>query len=371
MLSSTGLHILQDSGVPPRVDYTTLVFVHGFGCHSGIFARMIPYARKLGARLILVNRRDYPGATPYSEDARSLLSPGTVDPDTVRSSVSYFMKDRALEFSEFLAELVQEEGIPPAQPRTGAGGIMLVGWSIGGLWMTAFLAHVASSPHSQTLRQYVRRVIIYDSPSSTFGYPRPENILDPFMLGMQGDKRFATPEWFSGYFAHGRTVDTPAERAYVTARAPIAKGGSDQLLVFHGYHCGLFREIWERVLYLEPHPPSPAAGEADVGRARDLEPERADDSESDSDRGAWDDVEVRHIWCDMAFWEGPHAALMVQAELADARAHGRRVRDVGSVRLRGMNHFAHWTHPERTLRAFLSDENCPIEVEEPSVRARL
>ncbi len=35
----------------------------------------------------------------------------------------------------------------------------------------------------------------------------------------------------------------------------------------------------------------------------------------------------------------PACGETIQAELADARANGRRVQDVTSVRLRGMNHF--------------------------------
>ena len=338
---------------------------------------MIPYARKLRTRLVLVNRRDYPGAQPYSEQARRLLSPGTADPDALRSSMSCFMKDRALEFAAFLAGLVQEGGIAPAQRRRNAGGIVLVGWSMGGLWMTAFLAHISSSPYGQTLRRYVRRIIIYgeplplpsfsprvalvhqavvcaDTPSTTLGYPRPENIFDAFMLAMQGDRRFLTSDWFSGYFAHGRTVDTleyktpllhppptqstlsPAERESLSAREPVSRGGSDQILAFEGYRSGLFREIWESALYLNPRSPPQSGVEVDgVGRAGAARVAE----ESAHWHSQWEDVEVRHVWCDMSFWETPHAALMIQAELADARAHGRRVRDVASVRLRGMNHF--------------------------------
>ena len=35
MPSATGLHILHDSGVPDGDDYTTLIFVHGYGYHAG------------------------------------------------------------------------------------------------------------------------------------------------------------------------------------------------------------------------------------------------------------------------------------------------------------------------------------------------
>ena len=37
MPSATGLHILHDSGVPlpDGDDHTTLIFVHGYGYHSG------------------------------------------------------------------------------------------------------------------------------------------------------------------------------------------------------------------------------------------------------------------------------------------------------------------------------------------------
>ncbi|KAM5543227.1 hypothetical protein V8D89_003101 [Ganoderma adspersum] len=345
MLSTTGLHILHDAGVPDVGDYTTLIFVHGYGYHSGTFIRMIPHARKLGARLILVNRRDYPGAKPYSKEARRLLSPGTTDPDALRTAHSNLQRSSQSSSKKGTYLLPNAGGTPEASSSLGG--------DMGGLWITAFLAHISSSHHGQTLRQYVKRVIVYDTPSTTFGYPRPENIFDPFMLAMQGDRRFLTLDWFSGYFAHGSTVDTleyktplpqppttqstlsPVEKECLNARAPVSRGGSDQILAFDGYRCGLFREIWESALYLSPSSPSQSGIEIDidVGRAS-----AASVAEKESQ---WDDVEVRHVWCDMSFWETPHAALMIQAELADARAHGRRVRDVASVRLRGMNHFNH------------------------------
>ena len=187
-----------------------------------------------------------------------------------------------------------------------------------------------------------------DTPSTTLGYPRPENVFDAFMLAMQGDWQFLTPDWFSGYFAHGPTVDTleyktplphppptsstlsPAEKEAQSAHAPITRGGSDQVLGFDGYRSRLFREIWQNALYL--------------GAPSLSEPGR----ESTTDE--WEDVEVRHVWCDMSFWETPHAALMIQAELADARARGRRVRDVRTARLRGMNHFVSHVLIRRKLR---------------------
>ncbi|KAI1792361.1 hypothetical protein LXA43DRAFT_337140 [Ganoderma leucocontextum] len=91
---------------------------------------------------------------------------------------------------------------------------------------------------------------------------------------MQGDWWYFTSDWFAGYFAHGSTVDTleyktplsqppqtlstlsPAERQRQSARGPISRGGSDQILAFDGYRCGLFGEIWRNALYVGLPSPS-------------------------------------------------------------------------------------------------------------------
>ncbi|KAJ7849292.1 hypothetical protein B0H13DRAFT_2361313 [Mycena leptocephala] len=56
-----------DSGaVTGGGDYTTLVIIHGHTFHSGTFQRLNPLAQPNSLRIISVNRREYPGSSPYS-----------------------------------------------------------------------------------------------------------------------------------------------------------------------------------------------------------------------------------------------------------------------------------------------------------------
>ena len=90
-----------------------------------------------------------------------LLSDADSDDEIVKSNLALFMKQRAQELLVLLAELVQAGGVTPAEPTRKSGGMVVAGWSLGQAWMTALLAHVASSPTSSRLREYVRRIVLY------------------------------------------------------------------------------------------------------------------------------------------------------------------------------------------------------------------
>ena len=75
---------------------------------------------------------------------------------------------------EYLAELVVRERLPRAQRAEGRGGIVLVGWSLGTVWATAFLAHAPAIAAAEApaggvagveLREYVRRVVAHGASS--------------------------------------------------------------------------------------------------------------------------------------------------------------------------------------------------------------
>ncbi len=80
---------------------------------------MIPIAKDYNTRLVLVNRRDYPGSTPYSEEERALIAPLHEDARTqdfakARENGLQFMANRAREVYGLLEDLVRREHIPPA-----------------------------------------------------------------------------------------------------------------------------------------------------------------------------------------------------------------------------------------------------------------
>ena len=104
---------------------------------------MIPFAVANRIRLILVNRRDYPGSTPLSD--AELAELGSSDLKTRAKALA----QQGLDIGLFLAWLIREENIPPVViDRDGKqqGGIALVAWSLAHTPLAGFLAHADSLP---------------------------------------------------------------------------------------------------------------------------------------------------------------------------------------------------------------------------------
>ncbi|KAI0668266.1 hypothetical protein C8Q78DRAFT_980478 [Trametes maxima] len=359
--SASGLHVLHDSGVPNgSSDYTTLVILHGYAWHSGIFSRLSPLAPQHNTRLVLVNRRDYPGARPYDEVDRRLLSSLSAEADAAEiaaatQNINVWMARRAREVYDLLTELVKNENVPPAAPEKTKGGIIVAGWSFGSAWMTALLAHVASFDVNEVdLSAYVRRVVFLDPAYHTIGLPPPDApgyhpLFDPEIPPEDRGRAFSN--WVSGYYNHGDTFETlqkktplqdppptlsvltPEEVARTQCLPPGAPGGSDALLLEIGLKVGVFAALKDSALYLP-------------GRNQD------------SKRGdAWPNVEVRHVSCERSVWELPVGTWALKKELETAKQNGKPLRIVKMVLIRGANHFAPWDAPELALRALVGDED--------------
>ncbi|KAI0359970.1 hypothetical protein OH77DRAFT_1446728 [Trametes cingulata] len=362
MVLTSPLHVLEDSGVPPgSTDYTSVVILHGYAWHSGIFSKLIPYAHPHNARLLLVNRRDYPGSVPYMEADRALLRPLTpevlANPDALREAkegVEAFMKARARELYDFLEELVKTNDVRPVDRQSDKGGIIVAGWSLGSTWMTALLAHVASFPVGDVkLGDYMRRVVLFDPPYHSLGYPPPEpplyNPLFDEELPLE-DREGAFTKWVSGYYVHGDTLDTLERRAYLLSPPPTLStltsedvqrtlclppgepGGSDQVLLHTAIGVGLFGMQRDQALYL-PAPGTPIEGDA------------------------WPDVEVRHVLGERSICEAIWGAMMLRKEVEAGYAQGLPIRRVRMVSIKGANHFVQWDQPELALRSLVGDED--------------
>ena len=130
--------------------------------HLGVFRKMLPLAAQSNARLVLVNRRDYPGSEPYTPEERATLirlATGAPSPES-DAEAQAFMRDRVKEFYDFLVDFVKRENIP--RPQGSTGGLIIAGWSLASAWLTALLAHVGSFKEEDVrLSEYVRRVILY------------------------------------------------------------------------------------------------------------------------------------------------------------------------------------------------------------------
>ncbi|EIW57458.1 uncharacterized protein TRAVEDRAFT_29546 [Trametes versicolor FP-101664 SS1] len=334
------LHVLQDSGRPAgSTDYTTVVILHGFTWHSGIFTKLLPLAHPHNVRIVLVNRRDYLGSKPYIEEDRALLP--ELSPEewadaaqvvVAGEKMKAFMRERAREVHDLLVELVRGGNVVVADRSKNTGGIVVAGWSLGGSWMTAFLAHVTSFPADEVrLSDYMRRVVIFDSPFLALGYPPREPalyspLLDPKIA--PEDRQPLFMKWVSGYFPHGGTPDTlegktPLENppptistltleeiASMTCPSVGAPGGSDEILVHSGVKLGLFAYLRKCALYL------PEGG-----------------------GGAWRDVEVRCVTGEWSISGVLWATMLLKREVEDAKAKGIPIRDVRFVLIRRANHF--------------------------------
>ncbi|KZV76070.1 hypothetical protein PENSPDRAFT_661336 [Peniophora sp. CONT] len=122
-----GLSIAYDFG--PKDAQKTLVILHGFNFHSGIFTLLLPLAEEKGCRIVLVNRRGYPGAAPYSEADWDLIRRSHDETAEGADAMSRFMHNRGGDVHAFLVDFVRT-----ADPPIKKHSIIVVGWSFTAAW---------------------------------------------------------------------------------------------------------------------------------------------------------------------------------------------------------------------------------------------
>lgn len=86
-----------------------------------MFKRVQNVALKRGVRFVALNRRGYPGTTPFSEEEVNVLVGGTKEQkDTLH-------RNRGHELETFIHKLIDKENIPPISLDRKTGGIVLLG----------------------------------------------------------------------------------------------------------------------------------------------------------------------------------------------------------------------------------------------------
>jgi pimeloyl-ACP methyl ester carboxylesterase len=310
---------------------------------AGVFSRLAQKAGKLGARVVLINRRGYPLSKPFSDEERTVLISSADDTVGGQLKVDNFVKGLARELYDFLLHLVSAGDIP-------LKSITLAGWSLGALWMAALLAHAPSFPATEVaLHQYLRRVIVYgvfphfsfqtfftfvisDPVPQLLCYHPPglyDPLKDPSVAPGEHGKVFLT--WVSGYYAHGDTLETLAQRDALLEPRPSIENMSpedltqnvyeegaqpdhmDLLLVRSGYRQGTFERLHKAMLF-----PS-------------------QDTASDRE---WGEIELRFVWCDRAVWLLVWSAWEFKAEIAEKAGDSeKRMRKCLMACIRGANHF--------------------------------
>ncbi|KAK1235459.1 hypothetical protein PQX77_001311 [Marasmius sp. AFHP31] len=166
-----------DTGAPPSsTEYTTMVIVHGLGFPGAGFEPLQTQALSSNLRVIALNRRDYPGSTPFSDVELEALHSGN------GSRAQEFHANLGLHLWLFLKKLIEEEDVPPISTKVPAGaqrsgGIVLMGWSLGvAFTLPAFANPKVVGDNYKLLERYIKALIIYDPSCGILGYSIPSNI---------------------------------------------------------------------------------------------------------------------------------------------------------------------------------------------------
>ncbi|GJJ12676.1 hypothetical protein Clacol_006920 [Clathrus columnatus] len=346
-----------DSGVPILADrpYTTLLI--------DIFNKLLEIAKASHIRLILLNRRGYHGSTAIPDSEMDYSSLADDSENSKLDFYTTFLKNRGSELATFLIKLIEKENIPPIvdTPGRASGGIGIMGWSLGNI-ITLSLLGLATSLDPVKVRKldnYLRTVVIYDSPINTLGYSLPPTGYNPYY-----DKEIPESErealfsiWVSSYYSHGSAlmdpktpisdlIDSMEQRNGNPEKPPtltrltlddvtkcvekITPGHGD-LFVIDDKHRSINQQVHRKLL---------------------LNAVFGNDKEGPNAVMALPNTKVSYIWCNEAHWEIPYAARMLQAEL-DSPPSGYHIkRPVKFIAVEGANHYAQYDDPLKALANF-------------------
>ena len=126
---------------------------------------MLERAPQHNLRLLALNLPDYPGSTPNSQ--RDLDDMGSGDPNRQ----ARYIKDAGHQIGSFAAKAITELKLPAPTPDRAAGGVAILAWSSGTLFLTSLLAHAKTLPKDEyaLLSQYVRTAVIFGT-SECYAY---------------------------------------------------------------------------------------------------------------------------------------------------------------------------------------------------------
>ena len=117
---------------------------------------MLPFADQYGIRVVLLNRRDYPEATPFDEQEKTELASSWTSGQEGADEIRKIAKDRAKEIYNFLESFVASNDI------SKEGGITVVGWSLGVMFMNMLLAYGPTFAVGKIdVTSYIKGVVCY------------------------------------------------------------------------------------------------------------------------------------------------------------------------------------------------------------------
>ena len=126
---------------------------------KAIFQKTLAEANRQGIRLIVLNRRDFPGSTSLSEDDLAPIKPAEAD----ASKLIAFLHERALEIIGFIHAVIKELTLPVQIAQGGA--ISILGWSLGSMYcfaiIDAFMAPDLPIKTKEMVKECISSVILF------------------------------------------------------------------------------------------------------------------------------------------------------------------------------------------------------------------
>ncbi|KAF9484137.1 alpha/beta-hydrolase [Pholiota conissans] len=313
-----------DSGPADQSQYTTIVMVHGLCFNSEIFGRLSPLAKAHGLRIISVARRGYLSSTPYTPDEKEVLYNGSVEQQSI------FLHSQGVLLALFVDAVIQKYSI------SEAGGIAILGWSMGNIFAMAMLAAVHTLPPDvkERLQRHLRSYICFDAPNVALGIPFQEGsyspLADPNIPPQERIDAFKI--WVSGYFQHGdlskkdfaqlnqRDFETNARKPTVSTMSPeestsifdgLTGAEFDGPVISPGNFEGILRSLTSKALF---------------------------------------DPEIRHEWSRLRihFMYGEKTIWLVISSMWELEERARQA-GIDYEFVTGANHFLMWDEPETFL----------------------
>ncbi|KAI6130896.1 Alpha/Beta hydrolase protein [Pisolithus thermaeus] len=185
------------SGLDPT-NYTTVVFIHGMGFNGAVFRRLFPFGAEHNYRIVSLYRRGYGLSTPWSGKELDLLQ------SSDKEDHKEYLRLAGVQVVRFLLTFVASQSIPRYAKEQKTGGLILIGWSIGGGYSNAALANLdaLATEELRDLESYLHTVIYYDMSLVAMGLqsPRP---YQSFLFAPTVEERWEIfKQWISSFFAH-------------------------------------------------------------------------------------------------------------------------------------------------------------------------
>ncbi|KAG6867737.1 hypothetical protein C0993_011819 [Termitomyces sp. T159_Od127] len=157
-----------------------------------IFEKMLTVASKKGTRFVALNRRDYPGSTAYRPEELHIVVSDVTDEEKHAE-----FQARGIEIATFIDNFIKKNNLPPISKDQKAGGIILLGWSLGSATALSTIANARALPSDTVAR--------LDPAPIVLGLPTPRESWVPLVGDHlpQGLRLAAFGQWVAGYFDHG------------------------------------------------------------------------------------------------------------------------------------------------------------------------